>query len=129
MAEIITAALLIAGPIAAIGWDIYVAFFNDIPNRRDTITGKVYNWGRRLSTVPFGLGALAGHIFWPLPTEDMPPQPFAFMSLCAAGVIVGFVGVKRVHKVADEPWMPIVWHLIGIPFGHFLFPHNFGYVS
>lgn len=57
-----TIALLVVAGVALSAWAIYVAT-NDVPNRRDTISHILSQWGRRNWAIPFAAGVLCGH-FW-----------------------------------------------------------------
>jgi len=56
----ITVLILMTVSLLLIAWDIYVAFFNSINNRHDTISG-IFRKSR--VSLPYGWGVLAGH-FW-----------------------------------------------------------------
>jgi len=46
-------------------WDLYVAFFNTIPNAVDTVSGIVIDWSAFLWVIPYAMGVLCGHLVMP----------------------------------------------------------------
>jgi hypothetical protein len=54
--------ILIAITIVLIVWDIWVAVE---PTDGDTISEVVLGWARRTPALPFAVGFLCGHLFWP----------------------------------------------------------------
>lgn len=54
--------ILIGVSIILIGYDIYVAV-NDV--KEDTISEVLLYYGRQFMIIPFGLGVIMGHLFWP----------------------------------------------------------------
>lgn len=59
-----TVILLALIGVALIGWDIWVAFFNE--EKGDTISSVVHYYGTRSWFILVGIGVLLGHFFWPL---------------------------------------------------------------
>lgn len=62
MTKIVTKVLMLSIAIVLIGWDIYVAA-NDIPG--DTISELTLSWAFMHPVIPFAVGVLCGHLFWP----------------------------------------------------------------
>jgi len=60
-----TIGILIAVTLLLIMWDVYVAFFNKVPNRQDTISGVVLGFAKRHPVIPFAIGVVCGHLLWP----------------------------------------------------------------
>ena len=58
-----TVLILVATAILLLVWDIYVAYFNDEKN--DTISSIVYRSALQHPLLPFGIGVIMGHLFWP----------------------------------------------------------------
>jgi hypothetical protein len=58
-----TEILLIVGILIYAAWDIYAAS-ND--TRGDTISEVIYNAAKRRPVIPFALGFLCGHVFFPV---------------------------------------------------------------
>ena len=58
-----TAWILIVTGLLLVVWDAYVAFFND--EKDDTISHVVYHAALKRPIVPFVLGVVMGHLFWP----------------------------------------------------------------
>lgn len=64
--QIITTIIIIVTVTASlIGWDIYVAT-NNIPDRLDTISGRIRIWAISTPVIPWIWCILAGHFFRPL---------------------------------------------------------------
>jgi hypothetical protein len=59
----LTAKILIATAAALAAYDIYVA---STPEEGDTISEVLNGAARKRPVVAFGLGLIAGHLFWPL---------------------------------------------------------------
>lgn len=54
--------IIIGTVVALILWDIFVAVE---PEDGDTISEVVLGWARRSPAIPFAVGFLCGHLFWP----------------------------------------------------------------
>lgn len=54
--------IIIGVVVALILWDIFVAVE---PEDGDTISEVVLGWARRSPAIPFAVGFLCGHLFWP----------------------------------------------------------------
>lgn len=57
----VTISILIAAALLLIGWDVYVAANKD---SGDTIS-EVLLWVSKHPVLPFALGVVMGHLFWP----------------------------------------------------------------
>ena len=57
-----TIAILVTAAAVLIGWDIYVA----VASPPDTISLIVNGFAGDHPILPFGLGVIFGHLFWPL---------------------------------------------------------------
>lgn len=62
-AKAITQYGIIATVVLWIGWDVYVAFFNNEPG--DTISRVVLEWSQAWPIIPLAVGVVAGHLWWP----------------------------------------------------------------
>lgn len=60
--KIATAAILIVAIIVLVAWDIYVAA-NGV--KGDTISEIALDFARRHPVIPFAVGIVCGHLFWP----------------------------------------------------------------
>ena len=60
-----TLVIMAVSAVVLIAWDIVVAFFNDTPNREDTISGITLGASLKFWTLPYVFGALGGHLFMP----------------------------------------------------------------
>ena len=59
----LTAKILVVTAAALAAYDIYVA---STPEPGDTISEVINGAARKRPVVAFGLGVIAGHLFWPL---------------------------------------------------------------
>lgn len=62
MSKKITIGILIACAAILIGWDIYVAANS---SSGDTISEITLGFAQKHPVVPFALGVIMGHLFWP----------------------------------------------------------------
>lgn len=114
---VVTTALLLLCVSILISWDVYVAWFNRIPNDRDTISGQVLTLSERVVGLPFAFGALGGHFFWP--GTPILPQPFAALA------ILGISIVLCLSALLGRPrWMAPVSLAAGMIAGHLLWPQS-----
>lgn len=67
----LSALLLSAGLIVGI-WDIYVTA-RDEPEH--TVSATMYDWATRWPVLPFVLGIIVGHLFWPHFPRQINPAP------------------------------------------------------
>jgi len=119
MTEAITAALLIVCAVVLIGWDIYVAFFNDIPNERDTESGILRRAGRAFVAFPIAWGVLGGH-FWG-PSHDL-FGPWSPLYLVGATVVLSSAHLILRRFLKIPAWSALVYLILGIPMGAMLWP-------
>lgn len=116
----ITKYSLIVGFIVYCCWDVYVALFNKIPNSKDTISGISYSSGRKFTAIPLMVGAILGHLWWPM--SYAVPQPWMLL----LGILVlgswSYLAYKFRERLWKFKWIPIVWLIVGIPHGHFFWP-------
>jgi len=63
----ITATIIISTVMAWIGWDIYAAFNREAG---DTISEVVLAAAQGKPIVPFAVGMIIGHLFWPQSKDD-----------------------------------------------------------
>lgn len=112
---LITQILILSALAILIGWNVYVAFFNKIPNRKDTISGNVMAAALKLPSVGFALGVLLGHWLWP--GKPLFGQPLSVVVLAAIGVVLTVVGLFFPVRI-----VPIAWGALGILGGHLFWP-------
>lgn len=119
MTETITAVLMIVCAMVLVVWDVYVAFFNDIPNERDTESGIFRRAGRAFVAIPIAWGALGGH-FWG-PSHDLFGKwsPLYLIAATVALTGVHFI-LRRFLKI--PAWSALVYFILGIPMGAMLWP-------
>ena len=114
----ITIAIICISVVGWIAWDIWVVFFNR--ERRDSISEAIRDAGSFVGTIPFALGVLNGHFFWPgYPVLGQPDSAILLGSIGAA-LAVG-TGLARLW-VRIPHWVMMVWVLLVITLGHYLWP-------
>ncbi len=118
-------AMLVAAVVGAIIYDLIAAFGNDVPNKLDTWSGLIFTASRAVAFIPFACGFVGGHIFWPRPEGALLEFPAGWIVSAIVGLsLVGLQAMLRAFFGNGYAFMPIVYGLIGIPFGHFFFPHG-----
>lgn len=114
IAETLTTALVGTTAVLLIVWDVYVCQFNDVPNRRDSISGQMKRYGERMRSIPFGWGMLGGH-FW-LPGEPIIDKPWSLFLLGIVAFVVAVIPGKR--------WGAPLALLLGVLCGRLLWPQS-----
>lgn len=115
----ITGTVLIAIVVILILWDL-VAFFTGTGN--DTESGMILEFAYANFTLPFAMGGLLGHFFWP---RDKPPfgldrtQAFFFV-IIPLMIAVSIVDIFYLTPTWLLPWLPV----IGFPIGSFFWPQR-----
>lgn len=84
----------------------------------DTISEITLLTSMRIAFLPYALGFLCAHLFWPSKTRYVP----IWISL-PVGVVVGFI-ISKIVVATNSQLMPIWFVLIGIPFGFLLWPQK-----
>lgn len=117
-----TIVVLILATVSLSAWAIYVAT-NDVPNKHDTISHIMSQWGKRFWALPFAAGILLGH-FWitGVPWRGMHPAITGFV-LAPALVGVAWLGY-RFRGAVERYWPAIAIALLlaGITFGALAWP-------
>ena len=57
----ITRIVILVGVVLWIGWDLYAV----IAGNDATISIQLTSWAHKLPILPFGVGVVIGHWFWP----------------------------------------------------------------
>lgn len=106
------------GFVLYVAWDIYVAFFNDVPNSKDTISGQARETGiQRVSGLPFAFGVLGGH-FWG-PADVLPGwTPFLLIPIA---VLLSVIHRKLLPKTW---WVAMLHVVIGLGAGAVLWSQS-----
>lgn len=99
-------------------YDVYVVFFNK--EKGDDLSGIIRRASRRAVTIPFAMGALMGHWFWP-GTQYM-PLLLGLAALTCIATSFGLLSAFVLYKLRLPDAMLILWVLLGIVAGHFLWP-------
>lgn len=107
----------------AIAWDVFVAVE---PTAGDTISELTLAASMVFPALPFGIGVLCGHLFWPnsyhmgwwAVLAFVPAFALALWSILSADPVVVFL--------QSNPVIPL---LAGIPIGHLLWPQQRGHYA
>jgi len=110
--------------LGLVGWDVYVAFGNHVPNREDTISGIVLRWSKTAWILPYACGVLCGHLFLPASPLSATecPRWLCIGVLLASALMITSIGVWMRRRAARWPW-PVQAPLLlacGIAAGHVL---------
>lgn len=124
MDVVVTKAILILSGLGIAVWDIYVARYNDIPNRFDTVSGIFRSFGRKYGALPFLLGVLVGHFWGPTMPRTVPATVAPFLLLIAAAFVVPAHNVLR-SWFRLPSWFGLVWAGIGTIAGAIIWPQGF----
>ena len=118
VAKKITIILMLASTILLIGWDIAVVL-ND--ERGDTISEIIFNLARSHFTIPFLLGMIMGHWFWP---RDFPvfgmSRNSAFLYLALPIAVVA----SLVDVFVNVSWVVPIMPVLGYILGHLTWPQS-----
>lgn len=112
----ITVKILAGVALLLAGWDVVVAFN---PETGDTISEITHLTGTEWVGIPFALGALMGHFFFP---SEKKPRPAIYWGLF--GTLVALTGSFFVFpRIAKGLFnSPSIALLVGIPVGALLWP-------
>jgi hypothetical protein len=111
----VTIVVMLATICGLTGWDIYAAVS---PGDGDTISEVTLGFAARHLSVPFLVGGLAGHLFWPLASP--PPRKWTIMALvplCLAIIAWDALGFAGLPGICHRPALALA---IGLPVGHLL---------
>lgn len=118
----ITIFLLVSATAGLVAWAIYAAT-NDVPNRRDTISHVMNQWGKRYWAIPFAAGVLIGH-FWVTGVPWRPVHPaITGLVLIPTSLVVTWLGF-RLPVYRKRHWAAVALGLTvaGITFGALAWP-------
>jgi hypothetical protein len=85
----------------------------------DTISEITLFYSFRIAFIPYALGFLCGHLFWPM---DKKRSIHAIVSILI-GIITGIILTMIVKKIGVQV-TPIIFLILGIPCGHLLWPQQ-----
>lgn len=102
-AAIATIIFIIAIIAIIVGWDVVVAFCNKIPNRIDTISGRMKIWGKKLLFIPITWAVLYGHFFGPKPIVNL-PEKFSIPGLVLSAGLITLVGILFKLEIVNS-WL------------------------
>lgn len=117
--EQITVTIMLGCLFILVGWDVYAAYFNDIPNERDTESGILRRAGRSFVAIPLAWGILGGH-FWG-------PQ-FTWLGFWGPIVLIGIAGLLSWHHfilrrfLKIPAWFGLVYVVLGVFLGATFWP-------
>jgi len=122
-----TITIIIMAAVAAIliGWDIYVAVGNKVPNRRDTVSGITMGWSLKVWFLPYAVGVLGGHLFMPgVLLDRVTKQGIAILIATAVGLTI--VGVVHGDQLSNKKWRVALRAYgllnLGMIMGHLFWP-------
>jgi len=99
----ITLIVMAVSAVLLIGWDIVVAFFNKVPNDKDTISGITYGASLKVWTIPYAVGVLCGHLFMPGVFLDT-VRWWGVSILLAVGIGFGVFSLLRGKHLSQSKW-------------------------
>lgn len=102
--------LLISGII----WLVYDIIMAANGKKGDTISEVTLFYSFKNSFIPFAVGYLAGHLFWPRKKEELN----IFISI-GLGIVLGII-TFFINRLSGISFYPIIWMTVGIPLGHFI---------
>jgi len=117
-----TIVIMSTAVLGLIGWDVYVAFFNKTSNAVDTISGITLGWSRKVWILPYAVGVLGGHLFWPRGDNPLFGHSWSIPVLLATGLSVFGAGWAITRKGKSWTFQGPVVLLLGILAGHCLWP-------
>jgi hypothetical protein len=117
--RVITAAVMITVVVVLILWDL-VAFFTG--TGIDTESGMILEFGYANFTLPFAMGGLLGHFFWPRdkPLFGLSVAQSFFGVVIPLLTVMGIVDIFYTTPSWLLPWLPV----IGFPIGSFFWPQR-----
>jgi len=104
----VTTAIIVVVVAALILWDVFVAI---TPEEGDTISEVIRDYGRGHPVIPYGLGVLSGHFFWP--AKNRIHAAITFISLGSTGILLTALGLMY-----NLDWPAILVLFFGILVGH-----------
>jgi hypothetical protein len=115
----ITGTLLIAVVVVLILWDL-VAFFTG--TELDTESGMILEFAYANFTLPFAIGGLAGHFFWPrdAPIFGLSKGQAFFGVVLPLMITMSVIDIFYLTPTWLLPWLPV----IGFPIGSFFWPQR-----
>jgi len=116
-----TIVILVLAAVSLSVWAIYVAT-NGVPNRRDTISHILSQWGRRYWALPFAAGVLCGH-FWITGSPWRPVHPVVTgLVLIPAAAGLALLGFHVRVQARYWPATALALLLAGIALGALAWP-------
>jgi len=114
-AQILTLSIILVATAGLIAWDIGLALDSTEGN---TISAVITSLSLKTSAVPFALGALMGHFFWPIDKDRKPWQVIAPLTALLAGMVA-------LDFTLGAHWLILPGKFItGFIAGHFLWPNR-----
>lgn len=120
-----TTIFIITTTVFLIGWDVYVAFFNDVPNSKDTISGIIHYANKRISIFAFVWAFLGSHLCWGNKNGPIFGQPNSVVFAVWFAWLLFIVSLSLKNYVWFQDYGPGVYLLLGIIAGYFLWPQGY----
>jgi len=99
----VTLIVMAVSAVLLIGWDIVVAFFNKVPNKKDTISGIMFGASLKVWTLPYAFGVLGGHLFMPGVFLDT-VRWWGLVLMTGLGIALALFGILRGHQLSQAKW-------------------------
>lgn len=109
-----------------LGWEIYLLVRRGNGHKVKTLSMQARDYGHKLTSVVWIWGAMSGHWWWPAPALA-PVALGVFFWLIALGLVGWDAILWRREVWAYGKWLkrarwPILWLVLGLLAGRFLFP-------
>lgn len=112
-----TMGVILLFAIGIIGWDLYVVK-NEI--KGDTVSALIYEASLKLSFIPYLIGVLMGHLFWPKKKSELIDNDAVkglFVCLYLTTVPLTFDVLNLL--LWKQEVVPLAGLLLGLAIGHF----------
>ncbi len=105
-----------------VGWDIYVAFFNEEPG--DTESNILRKFGRQVGGAPFAWGVLGGHFWGPDGITPFfgPTASPVFLLMLALVLSIFHVLAKHILIEKYTNALVLIYLIAGLPLGAIFWP-------
>lgn len=117
-----TIIIMVCSCAVLLTWDVYVAFFNKVSNRLDTISGITLGWSENIWVLPYAFGVLGGHLFWPALGGPLLGEVWSLPALLVTALLIA--GIGRWFRARHKGWTlqgPVLVAL-GVLAGHAFWP-------
>jgi hypothetical protein len=115
----VTGSLLVAVVVVLVAWDLVAFFTGTSP---DTESALILEFAYANFTLPFAIGGLAGHFFWPRaePLFGISRKNAFFFVVLPLMLTMSVLDVFYITPSWALPWLPVM----GFPIGSFFWPQR-----